>query len=146
MAIKLTKELLTTEAENQAKILVGNGKTETTMNQIRKFYNDFLILKNKSDLATEEVFKNDILPLIYFAKAKLAYAYGRGNAKIAKEFINDINSKIDSIENKRDFNNFINYYQALIGYVTYQAKIKDEEREQKEVFNNYRFNYGKTLK
>lgn len=142
MSIKLTKELLTSEAEKQAKILVQNDKSETTMNQIRKFYNDFLILKNKSDLATDEVFKRDVLPLICFSKAKLAYAYGRGGAKIAKEFIDDINSKIDSIENKNDFNNFINYYQALIGYVTYQAKVKDEERNQNKSSDGFKFNRG----
>lgn len=134
MAIELTKELLTTEAEKQARCLVSNSgkESKTTSSQIRKFYNDFLLLKNKADLLDEEEFKKEILPLVYFSKAKLAYSYGRDNSNIAKEFVDDLNNKIDRIETKRDFNNFINYYQALIGYITYQFKVKDEEAKQQQ--------------
>ena len=126
MAIKLTKELLTTEAETQAKRLVESTskEKETTKTQIRKFYNDFLILKNKADLKDQEGFKKEVLPLICFSKAKLAYASGRDNAKISKEFVEDLNKKIDQIETKEDFTNFINYYQALIGYSTYYFSRK----------------------
>ena len=141
MAIKLTKELLTTEAEKQAIVLVNNGDAKITTTQIRKFYNDFLVLKNKSDMVSEEDFRNDIFPMICFSKAKLAYAYGRGNAKIAKEFVDDINKKIDSIESKSDFNNFINYYQALIGYATYQFEINKSEKDRHRDDSNNRNNH-----
>ena len=52
MAIALTKELLTTEAEIQAERLVKSDKSDgtTIKTQLRKFYNDFLLLKNKADL------------------------------------------------------------------------------------------------
>ena len=128
MAIVLTKELLTTEAEDQAKKLLA--KVDTIKTQLRKFYNDLLPLKDKADLSTEEKFKKDILPLICFSKAKIAYAYGR-DKKVPKEFVDDMNSKIDHIETKKDFDNFINYYQALIGYVTYHSQLIDNQKKQK---------------
>lgn len=116
--IELTKELLTTEPENMAKDF--NGK-DTTKNQLRKFYNDFLVLKTKADLCTnEDEFKTKILPLICFSKAKLAYSCGRGN--ISKDFLRAISSKIDKIETRKCFDNFLKFYEALIGYVEYYSK------------------------
>ena len=130
MAIKLTKELLTTEPENLAKEICKNGKDTST--QIRKFYDDFLILKAKADISKDEDdFKNNILPLICFSKAKIAYAMGRPNVTISKSFSESINKKVDAIETRADFENFLNYYQALIGYVTYYAKVKKEEEQEK---------------
>lgn len=128
MAIPLTKELLTTEPENLAKEICENGKDTST--QIRKFYNDFLILKTKADVSAsdEKNFRNNILPLICFSKAKIAYAMGRPDVKLSKSFANSINNKVDAIESREDFENFLNYYQALIGYVTYWTKIKEDER------------------
>lgn len=144
MAIALTKELLTTEAEEQAKKLVAersDDKNDSIKTQLRKFYNDFLLLKNKADLKNEEGFKKDVLPLIGLAKAKIAYAYGR-DQKVPKVFVDDMNNKIKNIETKADFNNFINYYQALIGYVTYLYQIKKEQKDQ-EKNSNKQNNFGK---
>lgn len=129
MAIELTKELLTTKPEELAKHIVSNAKD--TSSQIRKFYNDFLILKAKADIsATEEEFKTKILPLIYFSKAKMAYSCGRG--KITKDLFDKISNMIDKIETKEDFSVFLLFYQSLIGYVTYYSN----NQERKENNNN----------
>ena len=127
MAIVLTKELLTTKAEEIAKTLVNNNKdvSGVTKTQIRKFYNDFLVLKSKADICNEDDFKNKILPLIFFSKAKLAYSYGR-------------NQK--NIETKADFNNFLKFYEALIGYSTYFFAEKSEERDSDNGANRQRNN------
>ncbi len=135
MAIPLTKELLTTEPENLAIEICRNGKDTST--QIRRFYEDFLILKAKADISkSEEDFRNNILPLICFSKAKIAYAMGRPNVTISKSFSENINKKVDAIETRADFENFLNYYQALIGYVTYYAKLKKEEEQEKKKQQN----------
>lgn len=142
MAIKLTKELLTTEPEKLAKEICENGNDTST--QIRKFYNDFLILKARADVAkNEEDFKNSILPLICFSKAKIFYALGKENGKLSKNFAGAITDKIDKIETVEDFENFINYYQALIGYVTYYAKLKKEEKSENKKQNQNGSNQGK---
>ena len=140
MAIALTKELLTTEAEIQAERLVKSDKSDgtTIKTQLRKFYNDFLLLKNKADLKNEDGFKKDVLPLIGLAKAKIAYAYGR-DRKVPKVFVEDMYGKIEKIETKADFSNFVNYYQALIGYVTFQYQIKKDQKDQER--NGFRQDY-----
>lgn len=118
--IQLTKELLTDEPEKMAKDF--NGK-DTTESQLRKFYNDFLVLKTKTDLcADEDEFKTKILPLIFFSKAKLAYSCGRGN--ITKDFQRAICAKIDEIETRACFDNFLKFYEALIGYTKYSLMVK----------------------
>ena len=137
MAIPLTKELLTTEPENLAKEICENGNDTST--QIRKFYNDFLILKAKADIAqSEEEFKTKILPLICFSKAKMAYAVGRN--QLSRSLSEKINKKVDAIETRADFENFLNYYQALIGYVTYYAQLKKEENQNNRAQNGKRQN------
>lgn len=127
MAIKLTKELLTAEPEELAKTICKKDSST----QIRRFYNDFLALKAKyNDLMKEpdaagrcDVFSGKILPLIFFSKAKIAYAVSKEGSKLSREFAGAINKKIDAIETAEDFENFINYYQALIGYVMYYGKF-----------------------
>lgn len=132
MAIKLTKELLDDEAKSLASVLaIVNGDKETTSNQIRKFYNDFLLLKAKSDINDDEkYFKEKILPLISFSKAKIYYALGRET--ITPTFANQLTAKISSIEIKEDFDNFILFYQAVIGFFTYEKeRLKKEATEKK---------------
>lgn len=139
MALTLTKELLTNEPQDLAKKLVkeSRGDNGTTIKtQLRKFYNDFLVLQTKSSkIKTDDEFRTQILPLIFFSKAKLAYSYGKENIRM-KEFVEGIMDKIDHIENAKDFENFLYFYQALIGYVTYELKIK-KESSQTNMQNNY---------
>ena len=140
MAINLTKELLSTEPETLAKEIAGKD----TSSQIRKFYNDFLILKTKAEISqSEEDFQKNVLPLIVFSKAKIAYALGRSSVQLSKKFADEINKKVDAIETRSDFENFLNYYQALIGYVTFYAKKNEEERQnnRRQNTNNGTRNY-----
>ncbi len=137
MAIKLTKELLDSEAKNLAVLLtLGNEDKETSSNQIRKFYNDFLLLKAKSDNNDDETyFKEKILPLILFSKAKIYYALGRGT--ITTTFANQVTTKISNIETKEDFDNFILFYQAFIGFFTYEKeRLKREATENRNQNRN----------
>ncbi len=141
MAILLTKELLSKEPENLARELCENGNDTST--QIRKFYNDFLILKAKADISqTEDDFKKNVLPLICFAKAKIAYALGRDGVQISKRFAEEINRKVDLIETRSDFENFLNYYQALIGYVKFYDRQKKDERQNNRRNQNINNNNG----
>ena len=130
MAIKLTKELLTEKAEAIVKEAVNEKKVTST--QMRKFYDDLLILHSKSKIKNEEEFKSEILPLIWFTKAKLAYNVGRNVLPLS--FKKNIDSYINLIESKKDFDNFILFYQAIIGYT------KFSENTTKNSDNNYKNN------
>lgn len=124
--LELTKDLLTKEPEEIAKreMESANRGKKASSTQIRKFYDDFLLLHSKAhrDGVTEDDFKKEILPLIAFSKAKLAYSMGR--RIIHENFKNEIEKKVDKIETRKDFDNFILFYQALIGY----TKFYENER------------------
>lgn len=121
MPIKLTKELLTSIPEEDAKNLYQeNQDNKVSTTQIRKYYNDFLVLNSKAKLLSEEEFRSKLLPLVALSKAKLFYSVGRKN--ITETFAKTISFYIDRIETKSDFQNFLDYYQALIGYATYYSE------------------------
>ncbi|MGD1823542.1 MAG: type III-A CRISPR-associated protein Csm2 [Pleomorphochaeta sp.] len=122
--LELTKDLLTNEPEKIAikEMEDARNKSKASSTQIRKFYDDFLLLHTKAhrDEESEKSFKENILPLIAFSKAKLAYSVGRDI--IHNDFRNEIVKKVDQIDNLKDFDNFILFYQALIGYTKYYSK------------------------
>ena len=125
MSIELTKQLLTDEAEKAvAKLVKRNGK-KTATSQVRKFYDDFTLLQTKAKDRDEEEFRKDILPMIAFTKAKLAYCVGRDEL-ISNEFQKLISDKIDAIGTKKDFDNFMLFYQAVIGYAKFHENDTDD--------------------
>ena len=127
--LELSENLLVTEPETIAKSLANvKFKSNVTNSQVRKYYDDFLILQKKANINPES-FKKSILPLIKFAKAKLAYGLSRDNTGLTKDFTNELNKKIDRIETKQCFDNFILFYQALIGYLKYEMKEKSNIRK-----------------
>lgn len=136
MAIKLTEDLLTKEAEEFGKNL---GSMDST--QIRKFYDEFKLLEKKVSIdLSEEKFKSEILPLIKFVKSKIAYNAGRnvdGKILVPKVFKEKMDEYIDRIQTKEDFKNFIMFYQATIGYFTYETKPKKQEPRKNTYNQNY---------
>lgn len=129
--INLTKEYVTTEAEEIAKQFVKN----VDKNQIRKFYDDFKLIERRIKTSNEmddNKFKQEILPHIKFIKTKIAYSAGRKqNNKylVSKKFKEYFDKEIDKIEKKEDFENFMMHYQAIIAYFTY---LKEHEKNNKK--------------
>lgn len=121
MSIELTERLLTSEAEDAAKNNMMKDK-KTTASQMRRFYDDFMLLHSKSKLVDEEAFKKEILPLVCFSKAKMAYCVGKG--VLTKEFKGLIEAKVNQIQTRKDFDNFMLFYQAVIGYSKYYENEK----------------------
>jgi CRISPR-associated protein Csm2 len=86
--------------------------------QIRKFFDDLYAIKNKIDAAEsrEDAFKEN-LPMIYLIASKCAYAKGRKH--IGEVFYNFIKTNVLSIDTLKDFNEFIAYFEATLGYYRY---------------------------
>lgn len=140
MSIILTKELLTTQAEEVAKTISGDKKTSNS--QIRKFFDDFVLLQSKCKMESEEYFMTNTLPLIAFSKAKMAYSVGR--KVLTREFMDQIVSKIDQIETKKDFDIFMLFYQAVIGYSKLHELDKSNSNQSRSINNfNKPFVYKK---
>ena len=123
--LELTKELLEDEPKKMAETLLSSG-SKTTSTQMRKFYDDFLLLKKKMQGLGDVQFTRDILPLVRFAKAKMAYNVGRQS--LPASFKKEMDGYIDKIETKNDFEHFILFYQALIAYTKYGESQKSQPR------------------
>jgi len=118
--IELTEKLLTTEAESLAKDLVG---AKVTYTQVRKFYNDFLQLQKRAHSIGEDKFEKMVLPLVKLGKAKIAYSIGNKSG-LPQIFMTRMALYIDKIQTMNDFDNFILFYQAVIGYMKYEDQQK----------------------
>jgi CRISPR-associated protein Csm2 len=110
-----------------AQAIHNEHKAKKTLNknsQIRKFFDDLYVIKNKIDTAElkEEVFKEN-LPMIYLVASKCAYSEGRGH--VGKIFYNFVKTNVLSIETLKDFNEFIAYFEATLGYYRYLNPSKN---------------------
>lgn len=127
--IELSENLLTTVPQQLAKDL---KLTEATASQIRKFYDDLMLLqmKTKNLNLSEEEFKKKILPLVHFTKAKIAYNVGRG--VLSPSFLKSISPYIERIETIEDFSNFLLFYQAIIAYAKFEEFEQKQQKQNKK--------------
>ena len=90
--------------------------------QIRKFFDDLYAIKNKIDSAESNASKktvfNENLPMIYLVASKAAYAKGRKH--IGEAFYQFITTNVLAIEELDDFDKFIAYFEAVLGYYRYK--------------------------
>ncbi len=111
-----TEKFLKFYPDNRGKKRAERGTPSST--QIRKFFNDILVIKQKIDIGLdnqekEKIFRKE-LPYIKMIKAKVAYAKSRGN--INKEFETFLNKYIDNIKDIDDFFIFCDFFEAIIAY------------------------------
>ena len=110
---RIKTSLLLDEAKKWARDFV-NSKPDLKSAQIRIFYNDVKALKAKTN--SSEKFETNF-PLIKMLKSKVAYACPKfGNKKVPLKFKEFMDSCIDGIEDKKDFDAFILVFEAVVGY------------------------------
>lgn len=132
--LELTESLLKKEPEELARKFIECGKRDggITSTQIRKFYDDLLLIQKKAKMQDEESFKNKTLPLVRMTEAKIAYSVGRG--VLNKLFYDEISKYLKKIQSKEDLEIFNLFYQALIAYVKYEETLK--KKDEKTNYNN----------
>lgn len=108
-------ELFSSIAEKKAEEIAKNAEKKGKVDkrsQIRKFYDEVLNfslrLKNKPDDFEK------MLPYIKMLKAKVAYAKGRD--LISEDFKKFITESLDKIKDKDDFDVFVSFFEAFMGY------------------------------
>ena len=99
---------------------IFSENTDSNNGQLKRFFNEFISLSQKieSDVRDLSASFNKILPLIYLMKAKATYFYNR--KFINESFKEFICQNIDRIRTKEDFDEFIIYFEAIIGYLKVQ--------------------------
>ena len=111
-----SNELFTQENKKQVK-----EKEKITVTQIRKFFNE--MLKRKTAIETgASTFENEY-PYILMLKAKVAYAYARGN--INQTFKKFIEESLNLISNESDFKVFVDFFESIIAYAKAHPDLKE---------------------
>jgi len=113
--------LFSEKAEEIAKEIKAQATPRINkLTQIRKFYDEVLIIDNqiKSDPSNFE----KILPYIKMINAKAAYAQGRD--LISSGFKELITQALKQIECKDDFDVFKNFFEAFMGFYKYYYEKK----------------------
>jgi CRISPR type III-A-associated protein Csm2 len=113
---KIKLDLFDDQADNNAKQIVNEGNNK---NQIRIFYNQFLVLNAKIN-NPDDFYRQ--LPYIKMIKARAKYSKGRGHIK--NYFETFLLKCVDAINNLQDFKIICNFFEAVVGYATYYEEEK----------------------
>lgn len=108
-------ELFSSVAEKLAKEIGENAKKVRRLDkrsQIRKFYDEVLNFASRLQSKPDDFEK--MLPYIKMLNAKIAYAEGR--ELISKNFKNFISEALNQIKDKDDFDVFVSFFEAFMGY------------------------------
>jgi CRISPR-associated protein Csm2 len=118
-------ELLNEEAERSAKSF-AEGHDRLSTNQLRRFYGDFKQLekkyKTKAGSKEKEKVFNEILPLVKMQRSKSEYALARKT--ITNGFKNFLVENIQFIDNWQKFEDFMLYFEAVVGFCYGEGVLK----------------------
>ena len=113
---KIRLDLFDAQAEKAAKGIIDERKNK--INQIRIFYNQFIVLNEKIN-NSEENFRKQ-LPYIKMIKARAKYSKGRKN--IGDYFENFLLKCVDKVNTLEDFKIICSFFETVVGYATYYDK------------------------
>ena len=112
---KLDPSIFAEHAEKKADEIRGD---ELNSAQLRRFFGE---MKNyyqswKNQEKKEETFEK-ILPLIKLMKSKVFYAINPKKPKIPQKFASFLLGGVEQIQDGRDFEAFILYFEAVVGFM-----------------------------
>lgn len=107
-------ELVEKHAEETANALAltGSKDIKTTKSQLRRFYQEWVTLRDRTHTKGFDKSIVGIKMLI----AKAAYASGRENAKVPQDFVEWLKANLTEIRQPTDVDIFGNYFEAMVGY------------------------------
>jgi CRISPR type III-A-associated protein Csm2 len=122
---KIRPELLDSEARDLGKAFAARkGYHFVSSTQLRRYYNDVKQLQFKIERDLEDKKNSDdpealkeYLPLIKMLKAKVAYGTRPGTGeRLSKGFKDTMDDCIGLIENPKDFQTFVLFFESVVGY------------------------------
>jgi len=141
----LSKEKLIDEAKRKANNFIvplkdnrdkADRNRSLTSSQLRKFFGEVKRLhmkynilltsikkneKNKDNIVKKNAFK-EIETMLALIVANARYTYSRG--KIPKGFYEFLETEIKAIDNAEKFEDFVKYFEAVVGHYYFIAKEK----------------------
>jgi len=111
---RLNPELFSGIAEEAAKRIAEKSSDRTNApTQLRKFYDEVVALASSIKAQPQEF--DNLLPYLKMLNAKAAYAQAR-NSLISPEFKQFLKEAIDQIQNTKDVDVFLSYFEAFMGF------------------------------
>lgn len=119
------KDLIKDESERFAEFISKNNKD--TYTQVRRFYDELVRIKYLYNMNMSKGFEK-YLPSIYIIASKALYANKRNT--LSKYFSNFIYENVRKIETADDLENFILYFESVLGYLKYYIEIENEKKRE----------------
>lgn len=100
---------------------------QTTKSQLRRFYQEYLSLRNNTRYGGDEAYKeNEVAIKMLISKAE--YASGRQGSNLPREFTDWLKKNLKAIKSKEDVETFGQYFEAFLGFF-YGAQKKSRGGE-----------------
>ena len=115
----IKKELLDKEANKVANDIM-NGEPRLSVTQLRRFYGEFKSLEKKYHFHRNKI--DVILPLVKMVKSKAAYAADQ--RKIPHSFRKFLDTYVDYIEDDKEFEAFMLFFEAVVGFCYGTGKLR----------------------
>lgn len=119
------KDLIKDESEKFAEFISKN--TKDTYTQVRRFYNELVRISHLNNMEQNNDFEK-YLPSIYIIASKALYANKRKT--LSEYFSNFIYENVRKIEIADDLENFILYFESVLGYLKYYIEIENEKKRE----------------
>lgn len=106
--------------KDEANKVAKNVSTQTSYTQTRRFYDTLIQLQSKAKSLDNSKFQIEILPHVFLIKAQVKYAYGRSHS--GEYFSEFISKNIDDITDKKSLDNFLLYFEAVLGFLKFHKE------------------------
>jgi CRISPR type III-A-associated protein Csm2 len=125
---KTDTELFDTLAEKQAEQL------EINSSQLRRFFGELKdlyrqwrsVVANRSDEEREGIYRARFEPRFKMIRSKVSYATrSGGQANLDRRFADFLMQCIAKVSSSRDFERFITFFEAVVGFMYGKGKVKD---------------------
>jgi len=121
---QLNRKLFDECAEQQVDVFPPQKITSA---QLRRFFGDIKNLYLRVQRGADWL---QIEPLFRMVKSRALYAHNRGN--IPREFKDFLTKNIDKVKDSKDFEVFVRYFEAIVGFAYGKGKVKNERQERLE--------------
>lgn len=125
---KPEQELYDTLAENQAQSLqINSSQLRKFFGEAKDLYRQFnaLTAANTSDAEMDRIYRERIEARFRMLRSKVAYAERPGGqARLDRNFATFLKEAIQKVKNHQHFVRFILHFEAVVGFMYGQGKVK----------------------
>jgi len=112
---RINPKAFSVDAEKMAEDIFNEGKkNQNKSSQLRRFYDEFFKLNQRSVSYNDDEWKKIILPQLHMLVPKVVYAKGRD--LVSNKFVDLIKFLVFFVKTKEDFKVATDFFEAFIGF------------------------------